>query len=390
MDVSSFEITMSTSKKKSVALLIETSNEYARGLLRGILRYQQEHDRWSIDMEEQQRGAAPPTWLKRYDGDGIIARIETEAIAKAVRAANLPTVDVSAARHLPGIPWVETDDAAVAEAAVAHFEARGLRNVAFCCEIRFNWGKWRRDSFLRVAEARGLNAQAFNVGNEDTGTTWPRERRRLQKWLEKLPQPCGVLASYDSLARRVLEVCDEAGLQVPEQLAVMGVDNDPLLCQFARPPLTSIIPDSERAGYVAAEILDSLMNGGTVEETRTLMPPRGVATRRSTDVLAVDDPEVAAAAQYILAHACDGIRVNDVVRRSSLTRRVLETRFKEATGQTPHELITSTRVARAEQLLRESTLTLTQIAHRVGLEHAEYLSVLFRKHRGKTPGSYRR
>lgn len=380
---------MASAKHKSVALLIETSNEYARGLLRGILRYQQEHERWSIDLDEQQRGANPPRWLKRYHGDGIIARIETDAIAKAVKAAALPVVDVSAARMIRGIPWVETDDEAIAKMAVDHFESRGLKQLAFCCEVEFNWAKWRRDSFVAEAQKRGLNIQTFDVGGDAEGTTWSRERRRLSQWLTKLPEPCGLMASYDSLARRVLEVCDEIERKVPESIAVMGVDNDPLLCQFARPPLTSVMPDAEGAGYAAAEILDRMMHGQEVEETRTLLPPLGLATRRSTDVLAVDDIEVAAAARYILAHACDGIRVDDVVRRSELTRRVLENRFKQFTGQTPHELITATRLTRAEQLLRETKLNLSQIAQRVGLEHAEYLSVLFRKHRGITPGAYR-
>ena len=127
--------------KRSVALLIETSNEYARGLLRGILRYQQEHERWTIDLPEQHRGADPPRWLARYQGHGIIARVETSAIARAVRAAKLPTVDVSAARHLREIPWVETDDNAIAKAAVKHFAERGLRHVAFCGDVTFNWAK---------------------------------------------------------------------------------------------------------------------------------------------------------------------------------------------------------------------------------------------------------
>lgn len=378
---------------RSVALLIETSNEYARGLLRGVLRYQQEHERWAIDLPEQHRGADPPKWLRRYQGDGIIARIETDAIARAVKAAKLPVVDVSAARKLPGIPWVETDDAAIAKVAVEHFASRGLKHVAFCGEVVFNWAEWRRDSFKREAMSRGLDVHTFDVGDESTGTSWPRERRRLSTWLRKLPEPVGLMASYDSLARRVVDLCNKVGRSVPESIAVMGVDDDPLLCQLATPPLTSVIPDAERAGYVAAEILERLMSGEQSADRddalRTLLPPRGLSTRRSTDTLAVDDPDVATAARYILAHACDGIRVNDVVQHSRLTRRVLETRFQETLGQTPHDLIVATRLSRAEQLLRETPLTLDRIAHRVGVEHAEYLSVLFKKHHGVTPGRFR-
>ncbi|MEM1228028.1 MAG: DNA-binding transcriptional regulator [Planctomycetota bacterium] len=375
--------------KRSVALLVETSNEYARGLLRGVLRYQQEHERWTIDLPEQHRGADPPRWLRSYKGHGIIARIETDTIARAVRAAKLPTVDVSAARQLPTIPWVETDDDAIAKLAVQHFVERGLRHLAFCGEVAFNWAKWRRDAFVSEAKRLGIEAIVFDVGDAAMGTTWPRERQRLLRWLRKLPEPCGLMAAYDSLARRVTDLCGQVSRSVPDSIAVLGVDDDPLLCQLATPPLSSVIPDAVGAGYAAAQQLDTIMSGREVDSTRTLLPPLGVATRQSTDTLAVNDPELTSATRYILSHACDGIQVADVVKQTCLTRRVLETRFKRAIGKTPHELITSTRIALAERLLRETSLTLDQIAHRCGLEYAEYLSVLFRKHRNMTPGAYR-
>lgn len=375
--------------KRSVALLIETSNEYARGLLRGILRYQQEHERWTIDLPEQQRGADPPRWIRRYTGDGIIARIETAAIARAVRAARLPVIDVSAARHLPGIPWVETDDEAIAKVAIDHFVEKGISNLAFCGEVAFNWATWRRDAFVCEAKHRGLQVSVFDVGGEAEHTTWPREKRRLLKWLKQLPAPTGVLAAYDSLARRIIDLAGQGGRTVPDSLAVLGVDDDPLLCQLATPPLSSVIPDSEGAGYAAAEKLDAMMSGQDVEVSGTFLPPLGVATRQSTDTLAVADEHVATAAAYILEHAGDGIQVADVVRQTPLTRRVLEARFKQSLGRTPHELITATRLSMAERLLRETSLTLDKIAIRCGVEYPEYLNVLFRKHRSMTPGQYR-
>ncbi|MEM9367103.1 MAG: DNA-binding transcriptional regulator [Planctomycetota bacterium] len=375
--------------KRSVALLIETSNEYARGILRGVLRYQQEHERWTIDLPEQHRGADPPRWIRTYSGDGIIARIETDTIARAVRAAKLPTVDVSAARELPAVPWIETDDAAIAKLALDHFLEKGFRHVAFCGDITFNWAKWRRDAFVAEAGRVGIDAQVFDVGDQSTGTTWPRERRRLLRWLARLPEPCGLMSAYDSLARRLIDLCAQVSRPVPDSIAVLGVDDDPLLCQLATPPLSSVIPDAEGAGYTAAEQLDAIMSGQEIPPSGTFLPPLGIATRQSTDTLALDDRQVAKAARFILAHACDGIQVLDVVKQTKLTRRSLETRFKQAVGKTPHQLITATRLANAERLLRETNLTLTRIANRCGLEYAEYLSVLFRKHRGITPGDYR-
>lgn len=380
---------MARNMKRSVALLIETSNEYARGLLRGILRFQQEHERWTIDLPEQHRGADPPRWLRNYRGHGIIARIETDAIASAVQSAKLPTVDVSAARQLLTVPWIETDDAAIGKLAVEHFREKGFRHLAFCGEVRFNWAKWRRDAFVAEAVRVGIDATVFDVGDEATGTTWPRERRRLLRWLEKLPEPCGLMAAYDSLARRVIDLCGQVSRPVPDSIAVLGVDDDPLLCQLATPPLSSVIPDAEGAGYAAAEHLEAIMSGRKIQPTRTLLPPLGIATRQSTDTLAVEDHHVAQAARYILTHACDGIQVADVVKQTNLTRRTLEARFKQAVSKSPHQLIIETRLAKAERLLRETNLTLDRIANLCGLEYAEYLSVLFRKHRGMTPGVYR-
>ncbi len=138
--------------KRSVALVIETSNEYARGLLRGILRYQQEHEKWTIDLPEQHRRADPPRWLRTYSGHGIIARIETKSIARAVQATQLPAIDVSSARELSTLPWVETDDRKIAQLAVQHFLERGFRHLAFCGDGSFNWSRWRHEAF--VAEAK--------------------------------------------------------------------------------------------------------------------------------------------------------------------------------------------------------------------------------------------
>ncbi|QEG22464.1 DNA-binding transcriptional regulator [Mariniblastus fucicola] len=376
--------------KRSVALLIETSNEYARGLLRGVLRYQQEHERWNIDLPEQHRGAAPPKWLAGYSGDGIIARIETEAIAAAVRQSQLPAVDVSAGRFVESIPWVETDDQSISRLAISHFVKRGIQHVAFCGESTFNWSKWRRDAFVAEAKAQNLSVSVFEVGSDDNESTWSKERKRLARWLAQLPDSCGLMAAYDSLAHRVIQLCTEIDRCVPDSIAVVGVDDDPLLCQLATPSLSSIVPDAELAGYTAAEQLDAIMSGEVVPAAGTLLPPIGIATRKSSDTLAVEDPVVAIAGRYILANACNGIQVSDVVAQTDLTRRVLERRFKSSMDITPHEFIVETRLSHAERLLRETNLTLDKVAHRCGIEYAEYLNALFRKHRGMTPGEYRR
>ena len=189
-------------RRRRVALLIETSNAYARGLLDGVISYLRQRANWSVYLPEQQRGGAPPTWLANWKGDGILARIETEAIADAVRQTGLPVIDLSAARWLPGIPWVETDDSRIAELAVSHFVDRGFRNLAFCGDPGFRWSKWRCDHFVAIAVQAGCCCQVYDsIPRDDLSYSWDSDRRRMAVWLKSLPKPVGIMACYDSKPR---------------------------------------------------------------------------------------------------------------------------------------------------------------------------------------------
>ena len=377
--------------RRSVALIIETSNAYARGLLDGIIAYQREHELWSIYVGEQERGAQPPDWLKNWKGDGIIARIETDSIAAAVRRTRLPTVDVSAARLVPDIPWVETDDREIAQLAARHLAERGFRSLAFCGEPEFNWSQWREESFRSYTESSGCDYFSFEgKSRHDKDYSWTRERRRLKSWVETLPKPIGVMACYDFKGQQLLDVCRELGVAVPEQMAVIGVDNDARLCRLCTPPLSSVIPDTHRTGYEAAQLLDRMMRGEPVTDEATLLPPLGIAERQSTDVYAIDDPDLVTALRYIREHACEGITVSDVLRIVPLSRRKLEQRFLKLVSRSPHAEITRIRMERAGRLLRETTLPLSEIARRAGFADPLYLSRAFKKHVGVSPRSYRK
>ena len=377
-------------KRRSVALLIETSNEYARGLLRGIMAYLREHDPWSIHLPEQGRGDAPPPWLARWRGDGIIARIETPEIASAVQGVGVPLVDVSAARHVPGIPWVETDDRVFAQMAAEHLVERGFRHFGFCGDPRFNWSQWRREHFEQlVLEAGGTCHVYQSTIDPDNPVPSGQEHRQLLAWVQSLPKPTGVMACYDIKAQQLLDVCREADIAVPEEVAVIGVDNDEVLCNLAAPPLSSVVPNTNGAGYRAASLLDRMFHGEQIGEEAHLMPPLGIATRQSTDVLAIDDPDVANAVRFIREHACDGINVSDLLSAVPLTRRVLESRFRRILGFTPHEMIAKTRTDRVKQLLTETDLPMPTIAERAGFRHVEYMSTAFKNRTGLSPQRYR-
>lgn len=379
--------------QKSVALLIETSNSYARGLLRGIASFIHEKGCWSVYLAEQERGAAPPRWLQDWHGDGVIARIENTGIADAIRPLTIPVIDVSAARHLPELPCVETDDKAIAEMAYTHLRERGFESLAFYGDESFAWSCNRQHQFAKRAATENIDCSVF-TSKQQRRHSPALERQRLTDWLRGLPKPVGLFACYDKKAQEVLDVCRECKIAVPTEIAVLGTDNDDLLCDLCTPPLSSVIPAAEQTGRKAAEMLDQLMrkrkrtnkaNGKPV-----LISPIGVNTRQSTDVVAIADPEIALAVRYIRDHYDDGINVKDLLGIVPLSRRVLESRFRDILGRTPHEEITRRRLDRVRALLRSSDLKLSMIADQAGFQNQEYMSVAFRRDTGVAPGQYRR
>jgi LacI family transcriptional regulator len=356
-------------------------------LLLGIEDYIRSHGPWSVYLAEHGRGDKPPSWLATWKGDGIIARIENRVIASALEPLQLPIVDMSAARLVPRLPWVETDDQAIADVAAGDFIVRGLRTFGFCGEKRFEWSNAREQRFAEITRERGHACFVYtSPGKHEDGDA---EIDDIARWLVKLPKPAAVFACYDARGQQVLDAARRTGLAVPEELAVLGVDNDEVLCLLSPPPLSSIIPNVQRTGWEAASVLDSMMKGKRLEGDAHLIPPIGVATRQSTDVLAVDDVQMARALRFIRERACTGIGVDDVVRNCAITRRVLETKTKALLKRTPREEIARVQTARIQELLAATDLTLAEIADRTGFRHVEYLSVFFKRETGTPPSEWR-
>ena len=216
------------------------------------------------------------------------------------------------------------------------------------------------------------------------------EQVRISQWLKSLPRPVGVMTSNDVRGIDVLDACRRWDLRVPEEVAVLGVDDDALLCEICSPPLSSIVPNIERIGSEAAALLERLMGGGKSGFEESFVPPLGITTRRSTDVLSVDDPPFAAAVRFIRENACHGITVGDVLETLPMSRSTLERRFRTYLGHSPQSEIRAVQLARARQLLVETDHPLHRIAELVGFDHPEYFSVLFKREAGQTPGQYRR
>ena len=378
---------------RRVAVVIEASNAYARGLLAGIQRHVREHDPWTIFLQEHGRGAPPLRPLSRWQGDGVIARIETEAVARTLdtlrRRHNLAIVDVSAGRLLDGVPYVETDDDAIARLAADHFVERDFRHFAFLGDDRFRWSDNRRAAFTAALGARGRTVAVLEHGTTRRGGRGSDDDAVIERWLERLPKPLALFACYDIRGRQALDACRRAGIAVPDEVAVLGVDDDELLCSLSSPPLSSVIPDSRGAGRLAAVLLERLMQGEALEAEEWLLPPLGIATRQSSDVLAIDDQLVVAAVRLVRDRACKGIKVQDIVRELGTSRRILDHRFAAHVGHTPHEEIARQQFRRVEQLLAETDLPVTKIAERCGFRHAEYMTVAFTRRHGMPPSRWR-
>jgi LacI family transcriptional regulator len=374
-----------------VAVLIETSRGYGRGLLEGVARYNREHGPWSMFFEPHGLDDPPPKWLRTWEGDGILARINDVRMARLVAAAGLPAVDVRGRLTGLGLPFIGIDNAAVARLAVAHFRERGFVHFAFCGQARGEYFPMdqRRDCFSRLAEAAGHRCHHFAPRR---GSPWEREQERLADWLRRLPKPVGVMACNDDMGNQALDACRRAGVGVPAEVALVGVDNDTVLCDMADPPMTSIDVHPERIGYEAAALLDRLMRRPARRPPPAFveLPPRGIVTRRSSDVLAVADPGVAAAVRFIREHACEGITVAAVLEQVPMSQRALERRFKAVVHRTPKREILRVQLDQARRLLCESHLPMNVVAQRCGFTSYKYFGDVFFRELGVRPGAYRK
>ncbi len=376
-------------ERRSVALLIETSKTYGRGLLQGISRYVRTHRPWSIYIEERGLADPLPAWLDHWDGDGVILRSASAEQADDLRGRGLPIVYLGE-MHDTGLPMLHSDERQIARMATEHLLERGFRSFAFVGLPGAIWSERRLEFFQQRLLEAGHTCQVFEYrpGKKDTGG-WLSQEKELTAWLLGLVQPAAVMACYDVVGVRVLDACRGAGLAVPEQVAVIGVDDDPLLCTLASPPLSSVAHDLERIGHEAAALLERMLDGEPAPPDEVLIEPLGITCRQSTDQLAIPDALVAKALRFIREHACDGIDVDDVARSAQAHRTTLKRRFEKLVGRSPKAEIMRLQLRRVKELLRETDFTLVRIADLAGFRHPEYMSALFKRKEGITPGQYR-
>jgi LacI family transcriptional regulator len=360
-------------------------------MLAGIARYVREHDPWAIYLKPYGVEKSLDSWLRAWRGDGIIAAV-AELEADVVKDFGIPLVDVVGLYHGDNVPLVHANDDTVGKLGAEHLLERGFRNFAFV-EYPFAWSTGRRAGFETLIRSHGFETTTYRLAYPQAGLGgpefWEQQQQGLVAWIRSLAKPVGVMTSTDLMGQQFLEACQRAAVVVPEQVAVIGADNDELICNLCFPPLSSVVINDAQRGYQAAVVLDQLMQGNCPPRAPLYIEPGGVVTRASSDILALDDELMAAATRYIRDHACDGIGVEDVVRAVPLSRSVLERRFRKVIGRTINDEIVRIRVNRAIELLSATELELKVIAQKAGFGSRSYMGAVFREQLGRTPGSYR-
>ncbi len=379
-----------------VALLIETSRGYGRGMLRGVIRYARLHGPWALHVMPGDLAQTLPM-MRQWGGSGIIARIETPEIARMILRSRLPTValDLSDAQLAPSHPLhrlceVRMNSGAVGCLAAEHLLERGFSQYAYVGAIGGeNWCRWRRESFCERLAQSGFGCHVYKPPQERRAQDWGRESKRLARWLRDLPKPIGLMAANDIRGRQVLDLCMENALRVPDDIAVVSVDDDELLCELCDPPLSSIQVNTDLGGYQTAAMLDRLMRRRIRSRKLILVDPIRVVERRSTRTNRLGDAEVAAAVEFIRDSAGRPAQVSDVVRSVGISRRALELRFQRTLGRSILDEIHRFRFDRAKALLEETDQPARRIAEECGFGSESYFGKVFRRTFGMTVRQYR-
>jgi LacI family transcriptional regulator len=311
-------------------------------------------------------------------------------MAKELLASGVPVIDVLGV--VPGLPFplVHVDNQVIGRLAAEHLLERGLTHFAFFGIRGENWSQQRFASFAATVAPvqKEVGLRELPRGAMDR-RSWERVENEVARWVAALPKPVGIMVCSDQCGAQILEACRRAGVAVPDEVAVIGVDNDEALCEVCDPPLSSIEADHASVGYRAAAALDGVLGGGLAPAETVLVRPQRAVGRLSTDTLAIGDVAIAAALTLIRERAHEGIGVAEIASRAGISRSVLQRRFRKLFSRSVHQEIVSAKIKRAQELLAKTDLPLTLVAERAGFKHPEYFGAVFKKRLGKTPGQVR-
>ncbi len=387
-------------QKRKVVLALGTERKSGRAILRGIARYASLHTPWVFETEPpfygkypyivgEDRRARALTDLGDMGADGVIAFAVNKAQAEAFLSTGLPSVIVPVEDTVPGCCCVIEERYAVGLMAAEHLLNRGFKQFAYCGLNRTYWSRVREEGFAHRLNQVGYEPDVYCRDESSRQTSWGLEQRQMAMWLRSLPKPVGLMAFNDERAQQVLEAGKLADVRVPDEVAIVGVDDDDIICDLADPPLSSIAMNFDDVGYEAAHQLHLQMAGKKPSMWEIHQRPTHIVTRQSTDILAVEDKSVSTALRFIRSHAADMITVQDVVNAASVSRRLLERHFQRTLGRSVHKEIQRVHVERACELLLRTDWPLRQVAAQAGFSGSVHLGVAFKRVMKLTPQGYR-
>jgi LacI family transcriptional regulator len=377
---------------RHIGLLLDIQEEYPRSIVEGIIRYGRASGRWQI-MTKRCRPVLLWDDLDHWKGDGIIAWVRYPAEIKRLQRLRGPVVNVSSWLARMPFPSVLSDNRAIGAMAAEHLLDRGIKRFAFLRVLDTAYARDRESAFAATVRSAGFDCVSLYPRSafpemEGEHPADP-DGAELAEILHSLERPVGLLAVTDFLGRHIVATCQENGIHVPDELAVVGVDNETLFCAMAEPQLSSVALAGEQMGFQAASLLDDLIDGKRAQSRTMLIPPTGIVARHSTDVLAIDDPKVGAAVRFIRDNAARCFDVSDILRNVPVSRRSLEIRFRKIVGRSMHEEIRRVHIRRAKSLLVSTNLTVPDVAESSGYNGPDRFRVAFVKEAGMTPTAYR-
>lgn len=360
---------------------------YVHDLSVGVTRFARDAG-WILDDSASHCGVIPPDW----SGEGILTVTThvTTPLTRFVEAAKIPVVDLAAASTNPNFYRVQPDNMAIGRLAADEFLGRGFRNFMFFSSDRnAPVVKERMEGFRRAVERINVPLHVADYTDQHRQGSLDGLIPALGRDLKELPKPLAVMAQYDMDANNVVRAAIEAGLRVPEDVAVIGVDNDLVYSQLGWMPLTSVISNLEEVGFRGAELLDRLMRGERVPKTPILISPGGVMVRNSTDIFASEDVAISKALAFIAGNLEKQITVDDIVRSSGVSRRSLFSKFSQRLGRSIHRELLRQRIAKAKLKLSSSEDKLESIAMECGFSSYTALWSAFRASEGLSPSEFK-
>lgn len=380
-------------KRVAVAILAE-GDAYPREKILGLIDYYSKHSHWAMHRNKLSQPFVRLSSLEDWDGDGGVSEIYTQAERDIVDSLSMPFVNTSSSDYATGIPLVSVDNELVGEMGAKHLMECDVDSFLFVGPTDVSYVRKRYGGFKRTLELSKHQCSIVQYApkRETEGRFFYEDAVRpseLIELLKDLPTPVGIMAASDRIGFAVLEACRRQGLRSPEDVAVVGVNNDEMYCMLAHSSMTSIDVQAREIGFRAAEMLDALMHGKELKESRVLIPPKRVVFRDSTDMTRSEYPEVARALRFIRNNSAEFIDVTNVLDVVPVSRRWLEMKFKDELGHGIYQEIRRVHVERAKELLVTTQLSITQLSRECGFNSAERFELSFQKLVGMSTSEFR-